>query len=213
MWYERNCDLIWLVTDCCSCSIWACWQLRESISTERSSCSRVFFRFTFAKGHVPFFSLSFRFYHHLVLSDGWLVTAFNSLAISLRAYLFNLICFNFLWGPTTVSRFLSGASWLTAFTLGSLETLEKSFGVDHLRYLHLHCQLPQSVSLFCIFTIVFFISITIIRFNIFLYKWSFMCRETQSDFGIGLTKTWVHVLKRKWLLGWRKASYAFDAEM
>ena len=42
MWYERNCGSILLMTACCGCSIWACWQLRENTSTVRSSCTRFF---------------------------------------------------------------------------------------------------------------------------------------------------------------------------
>ena len=103
-------------TGCCGCSIWACWRLRESISTTRSLCSRFFSHFSLQNAMYP--SSLFRPASIVILSclTDESASAFNPLAISLRACLFDLICFEFLWRATTVLRFFLGASWLTGFT-------------------------------------------------------------------------------------------------
>lgn len=60
----------------------------------------------FAKVHVPFFSLSFSFHHHLMLSGSESASTFNPLGISLRSCDFGLTFFDFLWSEAT--RFFLG---------------------------------------------------------------------------------------------------------
>ena len=64
---ERNCDLIWLVIDCCACCIGDCWRLGQ-VSLLYEAMFSAFLWFFFAKGHVPSSSFSSRFHYHLVLS-------------------------------------------------------------------------------------------------------------------------------------------------
>ena len=85
MWYKRNCDLILLMTGCCDCSVWACWQLRENISTMWSSCTRFFSDCILRK--AVFLSSLFRSASIVIwycLTDES-ARAFNSLAVSLGA--------------------------------------------------------------------------------------------------------------------------------
>ena len=127
----------------------------------------VFYWFFFAKGHVPFFSFFF-----------------NPLAISRRACLFDLIWFDILRNDNNfalfLGRFLINWTHVRFILRPSIRVFVLVICTIHIFTVKCFKQ-PQSVR---IFTAVFFVTITIIRFTIFLYKWSFMCRGTQSDFGI-----------------------------
>ena len=93
------------MTGCCGCSIWACWQLRENISTMRSSCTRFFSDSTLRK--AMFLSSLFRSASIVIwycLTDES-ASGFNSLAISLRACFLNLIGFDFFCEKWQVSHF------------------------------------------------------------------------------------------------------------
>ena len=82
--------------------------------------------------------------------------AFSPLTISLRACLFDLICFDFLSGTTTVLHFLSGDPWEEFWCWSSvLSTSSASTASVYFRF----------ASLNCIFTAVFFVTFTIIKFT------------------------------------------------
>ena len=88
---------------CCGCSIEACWGLYYA--------KLVFSVFSDSLRKAMYISLfrSTSIVMWCCLTDES-ASAFNSLAISLRACLFDLICFDFLRGATTVLCFFSGAS-------------------------------------------------------------------------------------------------------
>ena len=143
MWYERNRDLIWFVTGCCGCSIWACWRLMEGISSMQSSCSWFFLILLWKRSFFLNFNYSLFFWSDLLY---FFVRNHKSFAFVLGRMQINWV------HVRPILRPLRRVLVLVICTINIL----------------IANSLDLFVSLNCNFTFVFFVTITIFMLDIFL---------------------------------------------